>query len=323
MSADNPLLDPSELPRFSAIKPEHVAPAIDAIIAEYRAQIDALSAAEPTWAQLMQPQEELDERLSRVFSPVSHLHSVMDSPALREVYSAALDQITDFEAELGQNRALYQAVQALRDGPAYATLERSQRTIVDDALRDFRLSGVALEEPARSRFRAIATELSRLSTEFEQALLDATDAWHRDIADAQQLAGVPESGLAMMRQAAGEAGVAGFRVTLKQPVYLAVMTYARDRELRRELYTAYQTRASDQGPHAGQFDNSARIEQIMALRHEAAQLLGFADAAEESLVTSSSSTPPTTWASPSWSIGTCLMPRSACARRAMRSTKRN
>jgi oligopeptidase A len=167
----------------------------------------------------------------------------------------------------------------------FATLTRGERTLVDDAIRDFELAGVALEEPARSRFREIETELTRLSTEFEQAVLDATDAWFEDRADAAALAGLPESALAVLRSYAEEAGVPGYRVTLKQPSYVAVMTYADDRDLRRRVYEAYATRASDQGPHAGRWDNSARIETILALRHEAATLLGFANAAAESLAT--------------------------------------
>ena len=287
MATPNPLTEETPLPRFSAIEPDHVGPAIDDVIADYGAAIDSLvgSDAERTWDTVMQPQEIWAERLSRAWAPVSHLHSVKDSPALRTAYGDALERITDFETELGQNRELYRAVQAVKDGPGYAGLDPVQRKIVDDALRDFRLSGVALEEPARSRFKAIATELSKLSTEFEQAVLDATDSWHLDLADDARLAGIPDDAKQMMREAAAEAGVEGWRVTLKQPSYVAVMTYADDRALRSEIYAAYATRASDQGPHAGQFDNTARIEKIMALRHEAAHLVGFANAAEESLAT--------------------------------------
>ena len=287
MADPNPLLEDAPLPRFSAIAPEHVGPAVDALIADYGAAIAALTAstAPRTWGTVLQPQEAWAERLSRAWAPVSHLHSVKDSPALRTAYGDALEKITDFETDLGQNRALYQAVQAVADGEGFAALEPAQRKIVEDALRDFRLSGVALEEPERSRFKEIATELSKLSTEFEQAVLDATDAWHLDVADEARLAGIPASARAMMQQAAAEAGVEGWRITLKQPSYVAVLTYADDRALRSEVYAAHATRASDQGPHAGQFDNSARIETIMALRHEAARMLGFANAAEESLAT--------------------------------------
>ncbi len=283
----NPLLDDTDLPRFDAIEPDHVVPAVDALLAQQRAAIDALvSGAVPrTWDGVMQPQEDLDDRLSRAWAPVSHLHSVRDTPALREAYGEALEKITDWETELGQNRDLYEAVRAVRDGAGFAALTPVQQRIVTESIRDFELSGVALEEPARSRYREIANELSKLSTEFEQALLDATDAWHLDVADAGALAGLPDSALALLRQSAQAAGVEGWRITLQHPSYVAVLTHADDRALRHTVYEAYATRASDQGPHAGRFDNAPRIERIMALRHEAAGLLGFPNAAEESLAT--------------------------------------
>ena len=279
----NPLLTASALPAFSQVRPEHVGPAIDALLAEQLAGIEAIvaSTAPRTWDSVMAAQERFDDKLARAWAPVSHLQSVADTPALRAAYNDALERIAAQSAEIGQNRGLYEAVRAIpEDG-----LSTVQHKILRDALRDFRLSGVALEEPERSRFKAIVTELSTLGSEFEQALLDATDAWTFDVADVSALSGIPDSGLAVLRQAAADAGVDGWRVTLHQPSYVAVMTYADDRALRAKVYEAYQTRASDQGPHAGRFDNSARIEKILALRHEAARLLGFANAAEESLAT--------------------------------------
>jgi oligopeptidase A len=286
MSSTNPLLAASPLPAFSAIRPEHVVPAVDAVLAEYRSAIAAITAsgASHDFEHVMQAQERLEQRLGRVWSPVSHLHSVADSPALREAYDAALEKITDFSAELGQNRDLYAAVQAVSDAEG-ATMAPVRRALVDHALRDFRLSGVALEEPARSRFRAIANELSKLGTGFANAVLDATDAWRHHVTDERELAGIPASGRAVLRQYAREEDLEGYLVTLKQPAVQAVLTYADNRNLREQVYWAYQTRASDQGPDAGRFDNSERIERILALRHEAAQLLGFANAAEESLAT--------------------------------------
>ena len=282
----NPLLSAAPLPAFSQIEAQHVEPAIDRLLAAYRAGIDALiaSKAPRTWETVIAPQEALDDALSRAWAPVSHLHSVKDHPALRDAYSNALEKITELTTDLGQNRQLYEAVQALATSPDYANLTRAQKTIIEDSIRDFQLSGVALEEPARSRFKAIATEHSKISTEFEQAVLDATDAWHKDVG-LDALKGIPESSVSMMREAAEEAKVEGYRITLKQPSYVAVLTYADDRALRRELYEAYATRASDQGPHAGKYDNSARIETMMSLRHEAAVMLGFRNAAEESLAT--------------------------------------
>jgi len=292
MTETNPLLTDSPLPAFVAIKPEHVEPAIDAVLAEYQREIDVLTSgsAPRDFGNTMLPQETLEMRVERAWSPVSHLHAVADSPALREAYSAALEKITEFSTELGQNRALYAAVKAVADRADFANLPRPARTLVEHALRDFRMSGVALEEPARSRFKEIANQLSKLSNEFENAVLDATEAWSEKI-DENQLAGLPEAERALLKQYAEEAEQAGWLVTLKQPSVTAVLTYADDRGLRERVYAAYQTRASDQGPNAGQFDNSQRIEQIMALRHEGAQLIGFANAAEDSLATKMAGTP--------------------------------
>lgn len=287
MTTLNPLLKTGGLPRFSAIKPEHVEPAVDTVLADYRARIDALLASDAPrdFASVVLLGEELEDRLSRVWAPVSHLHGVADSEELRKAYSAAQEKIVEHASELGQNRELYAAVKAVDEAHDTAALPRAARTLIEHELRDFKLSGVALEEPARSRFREIANELSKLATEFEEAVLDATDAWSEALTDESQLAGIPQSGRAVLRQYAEEEKLDGWRVTLKQPSVQAVLTYADDRALRERVYRAYQTRASDQGPNAGEFDNSTRIEQILALRHEAAQLLGFPDAAEESLAT--------------------------------------
>ncbi len=293
MSTANPLLSEAPLPAFSAILPEHVEPAIDAILADYSTQIDALLASDAPrdFASVMLLQEQLEDRLSRAWSPVSHLHSVKDSETLRKAYTTALKKITEHSAELGQNRDLYAAVKAVADRADFAKLDRAAQRLTDDALRDFKLSGVALEEPARSRFKVIANELAKLGTEFEEAVLDATDAWGENIADVTALAGIPPSGLAVLRAYAEEEKIDGWRITLKQPSVQAVMTYADERGLRERVYTAANTRASEQGPHAGRFDNTARIEQILALRHEAAQLLDFANAAEESLATKMATNP--------------------------------
>jgi len=293
MDATNPLLRDSELPAFSEIRPEHVVPAVERILAEYQAAIEQLTASTGTrdFANTLLPQEAWDERLGRAWSPVSHLHSVKDSEELRKAYSTALEAITEHSTELGQNRELYAAVDAVAQRSDFAALPRPARTLTEHALRDFRLSGVALEEPARSRFKVIANELSRLATEFEEAVLDATEAWSEHITDEALLSGIPESGRAVLAAYAKEEERDGWLVTLKQPSVQAVLTYADDRALRQRVYTASSTRASDQGPNAGEFDNTARIEQILALRHEAAQLLGFADAAEESLATKMATSP--------------------------------
>ena len=288
----NPLLADAELPAFSAITPAHVNPAIDEVLAGFRAEVERL-AADPQardFATLMAPLERWEETLGRTFSPVSHLHGVKDSPELREAYSAALERLAEHSTELGQHRGLYAAVKALRESPAFDTLDRARKTLVEDSLRGFKLSGVALEEPARSRFKAIQNELSKLETAFEEAVLDATDAWTRPVTEAE-LAGLPASARDMLRAMAKEKDAEGWLATLKGPVVQAILTFADSRALREEIYTATSTRASDQGPHAGQYDNSERIGQILALRHEAAQLLGFDSAAHESLDDKMAGTP--------------------------------
>ncbi|WP_146907426.1 M3 family metallopeptidase [Arenimonas daejeonensis] len=292
MTQTNPLLAPGELPAFSAIAPEHVNPAIDEVLAGFRTEVDRLT-ADPSardFATLMAPLERWEEKLGRTFAPVSHLHGVKDSPELREAYSAALEKLTEHGTELGQNRELYAAVKALHEAPDFAALDRARRTVVEDSLRGFRLSGVALEEPARSRFKAIQNELSKVETGFEEAVLDATDAWTRPVSDAE-LSGLPESARGMLRAMAQDKGVEGHLATLKGPVVQAILTFADTRALREEIYTAYNTRASDQGPGAGTHDNSGRIKKILALRHEAALLLDFASAAHVSLADKMAGTP--------------------------------
>ncbi|MGH8212000.1 MAG: M3 family metallopeptidase, partial [Rhodanobacteraceae bacterium] len=287
MHTGNPLLAETPLPSFSAVRPEHVLPAIETVLSDYRARIDALTAsgAARDFESVMLEQERLEQRLNRAWAPVSHLHSVADTPELREAYSEALEKITDFTSELGQNRALHAVVEALAERGDFPGWPRARRAAVEHALRDFKLAGVTLEEPARTRFREIASELTRFSTEFANAVLDATDAWHEHVTEGRDLAGIPESGRAVLREYARERGLEGFLVTLKQPSVDAVLTWADNRTLRERVYRAYQTRASDQGPDAGKFDNSRRIENILALRHEAARLLGFENAAQASLAT--------------------------------------
>ena len=293
MSSENSLLNDAALPAFSSIRAADVVPAIDAILADYQVGIDRLTTAGAAhdFDHVMLEQERLDQRLSRAWAPVSHLHAVADTPELRAAYEQAEEKITDFASALGQNRALYAAVQAVADAPGFAQRARPERALVEHALRDFKLSGVALEEPARTRFREIANELSKLTTAFSNAVLDATDAWQKHIEDERDLAGIPESGRAVLHEYAREHDLDGWLVTLKQPSVQAVLTFADDRSLRERVYWAYQTRASDQGPNAGKFDNSERMQKILALRHEAARLLGFANSAEESLATKMATTP--------------------------------
>ncbi len=284
----NPLLNFSGLPPFSQIKPEHVEPAIDQLLASNRTLVTQLTAdlSQPGWDSLIQPLEEAGDRLNRIWSPVSHMNSVINSDALRAAYNACLPKLNDYATELGQNTALFRAYQAIKNNAAqFSQLSQAQQTIIEHALRDFHLSGVDLPEDKKARYKTIVQQLSKLTTKYEENLLDATHAWHKHITDQKQLAGLPDSARAMAQQAAQQKQLAGWLFTLDFPSYYAVITYADDRSLREEMYTAYATRASDLGPNAGQFDNSALMDEILALRHELAQLLGYANYAERSLVT--------------------------------------
>jgi oligopeptidase A len=282
--AHNPLLADHGLPDFPLITPAHVLPAVEARIAEFENCVErVLSAAEaPSFESLMAPLERAQAALDHSFAPVGHLHGVADSAELREVYAEAEARITDFSAALGQHRGLFEAVRALRQSGGFDSLPQPERALVEDSLRDFELSGVALEEPARARFKAIQSELSRLSTAFEEAVLDTTDAWFKPLT-AAELAGLPDSAVAMLKAMGAEHEIDGPIATLKGPAVQAVLNFADDRALREAVYTAYQTRASDQGPHDPAHDNSGRIGEILALRHEAARLLGFASSAHVSL----------------------------------------
>ncbi len=283
----NPLLQMTGLPPFRDILPEHVEPAIDATLADNRRRVEALlQAGGPyTWDNLVAPLEEIDDRLNRIWSPVSHMNSVVNSEALRQAYNACLPKLSDYATEMGQDERLYRAFQSLATGPESATFDAAQKRLLENTLRDFRLSGVDLPPEQKGRYKALKQELSRLTSKFDENLLDATHAWSRHITEGDQLAGLPESALALARQAAERKGLEGWLLTLEFPSYFAVMTYADSRALREEVYEAYTTRASDRGPHAGQWDNSELMEAVLKVRHELAGLLGFASYAERSLAT--------------------------------------
>lgn len=279
----NPLLEQDGLPRFSAIRPEHVEPAVDELLAENRRNIAALldEVEEPTWQNLIEPIELWEDRLERAWSPVSHLNAVMNSDALRAAYNACLPKLSDYGTEMGQNESLYAAYKALADGPQ--DLDAAQRKVLENALRDFHLSGVDLPADKKDRFKAISQELSALTSDFSDKVLDANNAWTKRVDDVSALAGLPPSAIDLARHTAEERGETGWLLTLDFPSYVPVMTYADDASLREEMYRAYQTRASDQGPHAGTYDNTENMARILALRHEQSQLLGFANYAERSL----------------------------------------
>ncbi len=282
---NNPLLQTSALPLFSQIKPEHIEPAIDQLLAEARSVVEQhlQAAAEYTWENLIEPIENAEDRLSKAWSPVSHMNSVVNSDALRDAYNACLPKLSEYSTEMGQNERLFNAYQSITDSDTYATLDVAQQKIIQNALRDFRLSGIDLDAEKKQRYKEISQELSQLASKYEENLMDATNAWSKLIRDEDDLAGLPESALAVARQTAESHNEEGWMITLQFPSYSAVMTYADNRELRREHYEAFATRASDQGPHAGLYDNSEIMEKILALRHEKALLLGFKNFAELSL----------------------------------------
>jgi oligopeptidase A len=289
----NPLLANTELPLFSQIKPEHVVPAIDQLLAEARATVEScLNATDRyTWENLIEPIENAEDRLGKAWSPVNHMNSVVNSDELREAYNACLPKLSAYSTEMGQNEALFKAYKSIAESDAYAALDTAQQKIIQNALRDFHLSGIDLDAEKKQRYKEISQELSQLASNFEENVLDATNAWTKLITNELDLTGLPESALAQARQTAEQNGQQGWMITLQFPSYHAVMTYADNRELRREHYEAYSTRASDQGPHAGRWDNSEIMEKILALRHEKARLLGFENYAELSLARKMAETP--------------------------------
>ena len=286
MTLSNPLLQDFDLPPYSSIRPEHVEPAISQILVENRQAISQLLQSQgtaPSWQGLILALDELNARLGRAWGPVSHLNAVCNSSDMRSAYEACLPKLSEYWTEMGQNRPLFEAYAALAKSPAAADFDVAQKTTLEHALRDFRLSGIDLPEAEQQRYGSIQMKLSELSSSFSNQLLDATQAWTRHVTDESVLAGLPDSAKAQMAQAAAAKQLGGWLITLEFPSYYAVMTYADDRALREELYAAYCTRASDQGPNAGQFDNGPLMEQILDLRQELAHLLGFAHYGELSL----------------------------------------
>jgi oligopeptidase A len=279
----NPLLEQDGLPAFSRIKPEHVEPAIDVLLAENRSEIQRLleQVDKPDWENFADPIDLLDDRLERVWAPVEHMNAVVDSEDLRAAYNACLPKLADYGTEMGQNKPLYLAYKMLANQSE--ALDGARQKALENALRDFSLSGVDLPQAQKARFREISSELSMVTSKFQENLLDATNTWSMLVTDKAQLSGLPESALELAQQTANQQGQKGWMLNLEFPSYFPVITYADNRELRREMYEAYSTRASDQGPNAGEFDNTRLMNQILALRHEQVLLLGFNNYAERSL----------------------------------------
>ncbi len=289
----NPLLTFTDLPPFSQIKPEHVKPAVEQAIADCRAKIEQVleGNTSPSWENLVAPIEEVDDRLSRIWSPVSHMNSVVNSDELREAYESCLPLLSEYGTWVGQHKGLFEAYKALKADKSYESLSQAQKKTITDALRDFELSGIGLPADQQHRYGEISKRMSELGSKFSNNVLDATMGWTKHIRDEKELAGMPESALAAAKAAAEAKELDGYLLTLDIPSYLPVMTYCDNQDLRKELYEAYVTRASDRGPNAGEWDNSEIINEQLKLRHEIARMLGFNTFSEKSLATKMAESP--------------------------------
>ena len=284
--SNNPLIDYPELPPFSKIQPEHVLPAVEQLVADGRARIQqVLAEGKFDYAHLVQALDEEDDRLGKAFGPAGHLNAVAQNEALRNAYNSCLPLLSEYGTEVGQNAQLCAAYQALRDSDEWSSLSEAQQKDIENTLRDFRLSGVDLPDDKKAQYMANSKRLSELTSQFSDNTLDATQAWTKHISDEAELDGLPDSAKAGAADRAKADGKDGWLLTLDAPVFIAVMSHCKNAELRKEMYVAWTTKASDQGPQAGQFDNTAIMDEILKLRHEQAQLLGFANFGEESLAT--------------------------------------
>ena len=288
----NPLLNYTGLPAFSKIKPEHIKPAVEAVIQTCRETIEAVSKIEnPTWENFYLPQAAAGDQFSRAWSPVGHLNAVKNSPELREAYQACLPLLSEYSTWAGQHKGLYEGYLKLKNSPAFESYSLAQKKAIENSLRDFELSGISLPEDKQKRYGEISARLSELSSDFSNNVLDATMGWDIVITDESQLKGLPESALEAAKLSAESKGKKGYRFTLEFPSYYPVLTYCENRELREMMYKEYATRASDQGSNAGKWDNSANIDEKLKLRRELAQLLGFATYADYSLATKMAENP--------------------------------
>jgi oligopeptidase A len=281
----NPLLEIDSLPAFDRIEAAHARPALEKVLAENRARLAELTAqAAPSFASLVVPVEELGYRLNRVWSPIGHLNAVANSEAMRAAYNECVPLLTAYASELGQNAELYAAYRYVREHEA-DSLAATELKVVDNALRDFRLAGVDLPAERKTRYREVMQRLAQLGTKFAENVLDAGKAFSRHVSDPEELAGLPANAVDRAAADAREAGQAGWLFKLDQPTYMTVMTSAESTALRRDIYEAWVTRGSELGPSAGLFDNGPIIAELLPLRHELAQLLGFANFADYALAT--------------------------------------
>ncbi len=287
MTKNNPLLDVEGLPRFAAIRPEHVGSALDALLISNQAVIGQLESAvrdDADWESFAQPLEDLEDRLQKMWSPVSHLNAVADTEDLRDAYQNSLEKLTAYRAALGQNKTIFQGYRNIQAHADFSDLDAAKRKVILNAVRDFRLSGVDREGKERARFKDIITDLATLSNKFEHNVMDATDGWALLLDVPADLAGLPESAITLARKTAESAGHSGWQFTLQAPSYMPFMRYSEHSDLRRQMYEAFVTRASDRGPQADRWDNTILMTQILGLRQELAALLGYSNYAEYALV---------------------------------------
>lgn len=282
----NPLIEPGELPAFNQIRPQHIQPAIERLIGQNRAAVSQLAALpKHDWNNLIKPLELMNDKLDRAWSPVRHLNSVKSSPELRDAYNACLPLLAEYSTEISQNQTLYAGYRAIESAAEFTDLSPAQQKTVTDALLHFRLGGVELEGEKRTRYQQLQKDLSELQSKYENNLLDSTQSWQYLTQDQSELQGLPDYAVAMLAQLAEHKELAGYRVTLDMPCYLAVITYADNRKLRQLIYEAYVTRASDQGITDKIWDNAGIMGEIVAKRQEKAKLLGYSDYAAYSLET--------------------------------------
>ena len=282
---DNPLLAQEPLPPFPRIRPEHVEPGVRDALSHARARIEEIAARDaPTFATIVEPLEELQHRVSRTWSPVSHLNAVLNSDALRTAYNTCLPLLSAYQTDLAQSEPLYQAYRAIEEREG-ASLDPVQRRVLEHALRDFRLAGVGLGAADKQRFKDVMLELTGLQAKFEENVLDATNGWSYRVTDGALLRGLNEMLIDQARRRAHDQRLEGWILTLDQPTYVAVATDAESDVLRRAFYEAWTTRASDQGPTAGKWGNADVMERILRKRYEAARILGFGNYAEYALAT--------------------------------------
>ena len=280
------LTDFSSFPKFDQIKIKDIEPTLDQLLTESRAQMEVLAESNQprTWESFIAPMDEIDNRLERMWSPVSHLNAVKDSDELRDAYEACLPKLTKYGTQMSQDQRLYQGFMAIKASEQYESLNQAQKKVIENALRDFKLAGVDLPEDQKARFMEIQQSLSQKCNKFAQNVLDATHGWSLLITDKHELAGLPDSAIGMARQMAASTEQEGWKFTLDAPLYIPFMTYADHQDYRRQMYEAFTTRASDQGPTKGEWDNSELMVEILNLRQEKAKMLGFDTYADYSVV---------------------------------------